>query len=340
MAFFRPFLLAALVPMSVAACGGDSTPGTITPEGTHYHYVANRALVPTTNAMAREYGLDIGAADKNVPDGTIDNQLGMVLGTLAGMGFKIQDTLDVAVSEGNIILLLDYQTKDLQTSSAAGIQALLGDKATAMPAACNAGETYTCNTATPPVCMGCGHHLAGTGMFGISASSPTNAALSGKIIGGTFTGGPGNITLQIALGGTMAITLNLIAAHAKLSGVTDTTVGSAILAGALTQEDLNTKVIPAIQQQLVPIIMRDCSALSTPPACGCMDGSTGKTVLGLFDTDPKDCSVTVAEIQNNSLIKSLLAPDVCSTATCAQPDALSLGIKLTAVKGAFTPAGQ
>ncbi|MDB4953158.1 MAG: hypothetical protein JWO36_727 [Myxococcales bacterium] len=330
MAFFRPSLLAALVPVSLVACSSSPSPDpVIVPEGTHYHFVANKALVPTTNATAREYGLDLGASDKNVPDGTVDNQLGMVLGTLAGMGFKIQDTLDLAVNEGSIILLVDFQTKDLQSSSAAGLQVLLGDKTTAMPMPCNGSADTTC-----------AHHLDGTGTFTIASNSPTNAALAGKIVGGVFTGGPGNITLQIALGGTQAITLNLIAARAKLTGVTDTTVGSAVLAGALTQDDLNTKVLPAIQQQLVPIIARDCTAPTMPPACGCVDGSTGKTILGLFDTTPKDCAVTVSEIQNNQLIKSLLAPDICSTASCVQPDALSLGIKLTAVKGTFTVAGQ
>ena len=329
MAFTRPFLLATLLSLSVVACGSDPQNTVITPEGTHHHYVANKALVPATNTLAKEYGLDLGASDSNKPDGTIDNQLGMVLSTLASMGFKLQESLDLAVNQGNIILLVDFQAKDLTSASAAGVQVYLGDKATAMPAPCNGSADMTC-----------AHHLAGTGMFTISASSPTNAALAGAIAGGTFAGGPGNITLQIALGGTGAITLDLIGARAKISGVTDTTIGSAILGGLLTQTDLNTKVLPAIQAQLGPIITRDCNMLTAPPGCGCTAGSTGRTLLDLFDKAPVDCAVSVAEIQANSLIHSLLAPDVCSTATCTQPDALSLGIKLTAVAGTFTPAGQ
>ena len=68
--------------------------------------------------------------------------------------------------------------------------------------------------------------------------------------------------------------------------------------------------------------------------CGCMSGSTGKTILNLFDTMPKNCAVTVEEIKNNSLIQSLLAPDV----TIDGKTALSLGIKATTVKGTF-PTG-
>jgi len=225
---FRPFLLAAAVslPMSLVACGGgDDQP---TPEGTHYHYVTNQVFIPTTNTQAREYGLDLNA------DGTVDNQLGMVLSTLAGMGFKLQDTIDTAVAEGSIILLVDFQTKDFTNTTAAGIQVFLGDMPT--PAACNGTETYD-----PVAKTGCKHHLDGNGSFSIDPNSPTDAALAGKIVNGTFTGGStkSNLSLQIALGGTDAIKLDLIGARAKASGITDSMIGTGtsggvILAGAVT----------------------------------------------------------------------------------------------------------
>lgn len=335
----RTILLAAaaLLP-SLAACGGDDG-GQPIPEGTHYHYVANKVFVPTTNTQAREYGLDLNA------DGTVDNQLGMVLSTLGSMGFDIQTTIDKAVATGSIILLADFQTKDFTNTTAAGVQVFLGSME--MPAACAAGETYNETTHT-----GCGHHLDGMGSFSIAANSPTNAALGGKIINGTFTGGPGDLSLQIALGGTDAIQLDLIGARAKASSITDTTIGSGtsggiVFAGAITKDDIDMKVIPAIATQLTPIIQRDCCGLSTSPggatcnptgtpACGCTADSTGKTILGLFDTTPKDCTVTVDEIKNNSLIVSLLSPDV----TINGKMALSLGIKATAVKATYTVAGQ
>jgi hypothetical protein len=319
MAFIRPYLLAALIPMSLVACGGDDGGGTVTPEGMHYHYVANKAFVPTNNNQARDYGLDLNG------DGTVDNQLGMVLGTLAGMGFDVQGTIDKAVNEGSIILLVDFQTKDFMNAAAAGLQVFLGTNP--VPPACNGSADTTC-----------GHHLDGNGMFSISADSPDNAALSGKLVNGTFTGGDqnSNVTLQIALGGTDAITLDLIGARAKVSGITETGMTSAVVGGALTQEDLNTKVLPAIKTQLDPVIARDCHMLTSPPDCGCDAGTTGKQILSLFDADPKDCKVTVPEIMNNALIKSLLAPDV----TLQGKMALSLGIKVTTVKGTFTVAGQ
>ena len=63
----------------------------------------------------------------------------MVLGTLAGMGFDIQGTIDTAVAEGSIILLVDFQTKDFTNTTAAGIQVFLGDEPDAAPP-CNGAE--------------------------------------------------------------------------------------------------------------------------------------------------------------------------------------------------------
>ncbi len=313
----RPYLLATL-SLTLVACGDDGG-STIIPEGEHYQFVSKSAAVPTNNNQAREYGLDLNG------DKTVDNQLGMVLGTLATMGFDIQGTIDEAVSEGSIILLVDFQTKDFTNTSAAGIQILLGDNPMPQP----------CTDPLMPTIPTCGKHLAGTGSFTISTSSPDTAALGGKIINGTFTGGPGDISLQIALGGTDAIQLDLIGARSKASGISANGLTSVILAGALTESDLNTKVIPAIATQLAPAIAEDCNMLASPPGCGCMAGSTGKTVLDLFDGgipgSMKNCAVSVEEIQQNSLIQSLLAPDV----TIDGVKALSLGIKVEGTKATF-----
>jgi hypothetical protein len=313
---FRPFLFAALIPMTFAACGGGDD-GQPTPEGMHYHYVANKVFVPTSSTESREYGLDLNG------DGTVDNQLGATLAALKSQGgFDVQTTIDTSVNEGSIILLADFQTKDFMTSSAAGIQVFLGKNP--MPAPCNGSADTTC-----------GHHLDGTGSFDIDPNGPQNAALAGKIVGGTFTGGPGNLSLQIAIGGTMPIQLDLIGAKVKASGISETGITSAILAGAVTKNDIDTKIIPAIAPQLETTIMRDCNMLTSPPGCGCTSGSTGATILSFFDAN-KDCMVTVDELKMNSLVMSLLQPDV----TIDGQMALSIVIKATTVKGTYTVAGE
>src|SRR5262249_39708956 len=150
-------------------------------------------------------------------DKSPDNQLGMVLGTLAGQGFDVQGAIKGAVDQGDIILLLDLQTKSYSSTGAAGLAIKLGDKATAMPAPCTGATDTTCR-----------HRLDGTGKFTFASGSPDDVAVAGKVVGGTFNGGPGNFSLQIALGGTQAIQLDLIGARAKASGMSDNGIESVV----------------------------------------------------------------------------------------------------------------
>jgi hypothetical protein len=139
----RALLLAALIPMSLAACGGGNE--TITPAGTHYKYVVNKALVPVTIAQANEYGLDLDG------NGKVDNALGNVISTLSTMGFDVQGTIDKSVLQGSLSLLVDMQTSDatFMSDSATGMAVFIGSNPT--PAACASGEMVTCTTATSSV---------------------------------------------------------------------------------------------------------------------------------------------------------------------------------------------
>ena len=204
----RPFLLAAMsaLPLSLVACGSSSGEGAIVPEGTHYGYVVSKVSVPAklSDLSGGTFSLDLGATKSNTPDGTKDNRLGEALQFLTMAGFKLQDTIDTAVNAGSILLLVDFQTKDFTSTNAAGLGVKLGVKATAMPA--------PCSSATDTVC---GHHLTGTGVFTVDPSSPTNALLGGKIVGGKFSGGPGDVSLQIAISaGSPPLTLSLLNARA------------------------------------------------------------------------------------------------------------------------------
>jgi hypothetical protein len=322
-----PLAVACILPLSAVACGGSDDDGPVVPEGTHYGYVVSQASVPENNTQARDFGLDLGAARSGTPDGIVDNQLGVVLGTLSGMGFEIQGTIDEAIAQGSIILLVDFQATDFMNTSAAGLGVKIG--ATAMPAPCTDPTDLTT----------CGQHLKGTGSFTIAASSPADALVAGPVVNGTFNGGPGNLALQIALGTTDPLTLNLLAARARATGISDTGITTLTVGGALTTEELNTQVLPAIQVQVAGLIERDCGTGGTPPSCGCAADSTAALILGLFDGTAagtvQDCTVSVEEIAGNFLIKGLLAPDVCSKDTCEAPDALSLGIQVQTVKGTF-----
>lgn len=104
-----------------------------------------------------------------------------------------------------------------------------------------------------------------------------------------------------------------------------------MIAGALSQAEVDTKFIPALHQNAVVQVMADCTG-TIPPDCGCAAGSTGRTYLNLFDTTPKNCAISLEEVRNNTLIQSLLAPDV----TIEGQTALSFGFGVSAVKAAYT----
>jgi hypothetical protein len=327
MASTRSFLLAACVlPLSLVACGGSADDSAVVPEGTHYGYVVSKASVPTSNTQATDFGLDIGASKSGTPDGLVDNRLGEVLGLLAGMGFDIQGTVDTAIAQGSIILLVDFQTKDFTNTSAAGFGVKIG--AMPVPAACT--------DPTDPTT--CGKHLTGSASFSIDPDSPADALVAGKIVNGTFNGGPGDISLQIALGSTEPITLSLLNARARATAISDTGM-TATVGGALSTSELMTQVIPAIGAQIEGVLDTECGTTRTLPTCGCPTGSTGADLLGLFDGDiagtADDCNISTEEIAGHALIKGLLGPDVCSTETCTAPDALSLGIQVQTVKATF-----
>jgi hypothetical protein len=324
--------LATTVSLSLAACGGgddggggtpDATPSTdapevIVPEGDHYQYVVSRLELP--DSINTQLKLDI--------DGTgPKNKLGAILAALAmnsGGSLDLQDSLDKSIRKGDITLLADFQTRDFASATKSGLRVYLGEIGS--PAAC----------ADPAVETTCGKHLEGTGMFTIQAGAPTDSLVAGSVVGGRFTGGPGKLKLQLALEGSK-IDLNLINAKAQIvaspTGI-DGAEARSIVAGAITKEELDNNVIPAISTTIGSIVDRDCPG-TVAPDCGCPAGSTGRVLAGLFDKMPADCAITTEEIKNSPFIKTLLGADLDLLPPAGVYDSLSVGVGVTAVKATY-----
>jgi hypothetical protein len=213
----RLFLLAACAgSLSLIACGGGGS-DTITPEGTHHQYVVSKvSAVPQGGHTTAELGLDVGGPRSSVPDGRVDNKLGDVLLFLSSLNsaLDVQATIDTAVTHGSVILLLDFQAKDF-TNSNAGLTVKFGS--TPNPPACNGQSDTTC-----------GHHLMGGASFQVASGSPSDVSLAGKLEGGTFNGGPGELSLEIAIGTTDPIVLPLVHARAKATGLSATGMSALI----------------------------------------------------------------------------------------------------------------
>ena len=271
----------------------------------HHHYVMNTLLVPMNNTQALDYGMDLNG------DQVVDNQLGMVMATLSGMGFEIQNATNASVDRGEIIELFDLGTDNFTTAAFASFNGFAG--ATPVPAPCNSAGDVVCR-----------HHLTGAGTFTIASTSPMNAALTGTIANGTLTTTAGHLLAPITLGfGGPPVYVTLIGARVQLSQASDPSITTMKLTGGITQSDIDTKVIPPMRDGIEAQVIKDCTALASPPQCGCASGSTGATYISLFDAN-QNCSVSLTEVKNNSLIASLSRPTSCSRASacrmaCARP---------------------
>jgi hypothetical protein len=306
----------AVASVGLFACGGgDDDDGGVVVEGEHHTYVVDSITVPDDNASSDALAFDLDG------DGDIDNQLGDVLIALkqaAGAGsFDLQASVDESVAQGDILLLADIQATDLSAAANAGLRVFFG--ANPNPAACT-DDTDTV----------CGHHLDGTGTFDV-ASDP-GGVVGGDIIASRFTGGPGDLALQISFSGTL-IEANLVAAKAEITGITATSFGDTKIGGGIPEDDLNNEVLPAVHMTLVDIVERDCTG--TGAMCGCMADSTGLTLLSIFPDELADCMMTLDELKNNSLVSTLLRPDI-DTDGDSMPDALSIGVGATGTAAVYT----
>ena len=322
-----PALVGAILSLGLLACGGGDDDdggdggGTVDPNGTNHTYVVSGVDLPTNASEAMALGLDIDGK----PNDGVDNQLGSVLGSIGALApsLNLQMSIDEQVNNGSLTLLVNLKATDLASAGGVGMWVYLAtDQIT--PAPCtNPDDATTCRK-----------HLAGTGMFTVDSTGPTDAKLVGTIMGGTFTGGPGTVTLQISLAGGAPIALPLQKARAEIKGISATGFGTGSkIGGAVTQTDINTTVIPAIGETVRTSFADSCMVGGTPPSCGCMSGSTGATLKNLFDKTPNDCMITDAEVM--SVVSGFLTPDIDLDGDGTN-DALSLGLGVTAVAGTFT----
>jgi len=294
---------AVVAVLGVAACGGDSGGGpadaspdavvrpdaaTVDPTGAHYNFVADSIIMPTSSSEATALGLDIDG------DGDVDNRLGAVVAALSGGGGgDVNVELQSQIDTGELILLANLQATSLGDAANTGLWVWKGDSP--MPA--------PCADATDTVCR---RHLDGTGTFTVAAADPEASLIVGAVAGGHVSGGPGFAKLEVPLGfASTPLTLELIGARVE-ADVSETGFANGRLAGAVTEDYIQSSVLPQLVAIMGDILAEDCTG--TSPSC-CEDGSSGEQIINLFDADG-DCDVSITELQQSSLLTSLLAPDV------------------------------
>lgn len=293
--------------------GPPDAPLVDAPTGPDFHYVVSEVDLPQNAAEAMQLGLDID----NKPNDGIDNQLGMVLGSISALApdLDVQGNTDTAVDRGETIVVV--QLRGMIAGGGLGMRTFEG--ANPVPAACNGpGDTV------------CGRHLAGTASFDLGTAA-TTVPIGGVVITNIFRGDGGTVVMPVSMGGA-PVWVTLRMAKAELTNLSPTSFQGKI-GGAVTMQDLNTQVIPAMAVSMRASFDQDCDVGGTPPNCGCAPSSTGETLRGLFDRSPSDCQISDAEVQ--SVVSGFLTPDIDMNLDGVN-DALSLGLGIRGVTGSFT----
>lgn len=305
--------------LGLAACGGDDGdgpgdgpggPGEIDPDGTHSQYVVSQVTIPANASAAAAAGRDIDG------DGQPDNVLGGLLGSLSSTaGLDIQTPVDESIELGEIILLASVKATDLTDADGVGTWVFFG--ANADPA--------------PP------DHLDGDATFNIAGDSPTNAVLAGDIMGGSLSVGPGDASIQIALSDAGTVRLDLKATQID-ADISAGAMSNGRITGAVTLDDIQNEVLPAVSNVLDDLIAEDCT-LSAEEGCCADPDSAGAAVLGFFDAN-EDCMVPLEELEANNLIQSTLFNPDLDLDDDGEEESLSIGLSFSAVGATFDlPAG-
>ncbi len=226
----------------VAACNvikptpaPTQTPAVPPATGVQYHFVTNKLLLPTTQALTQEFALNIdGDSQQN-----LDNKFGelLTLLTSASPGLDLQSTLDQEVSSGHLVSLHVVKADDPLNDLSVSWSIFLGQK-----------------TQSPP-------NFDGADKFTVDSAAPANTPIVGTLTNGHFTGGQGTARVQIFLLG-QPVDVNLIGMRLEAdTSATGCTNGK--LGGGVTVEDFRGNLLPAIADGLNQLITANQDAANT-----------------------------------------------------------------------------
>jgi hypothetical protein len=296
--------------------GGPDAGGAVT--GSYSHYVNASLSVgnSASDALALAFDLDNDSAHKK------DNELGSLLAGLKSTGYlDVNASIKTAVDAGDFVILHSVQATSLSASSSASWQVYIGDP-----------------LKNPDL-------TSGNGKFTIASSSPTNAKLAGSITGGLFSGGPGNVTLQLSVvPGQPAITIPLVSAHLEAQ-VSATGCMSGRLGGGIKKTDIDGVVIPALAAGLNARINADGNCKNDYNSCN----SQNKSILDFLDrmgTGNMDNQIQASEISTNPLIAGALKADVDLLDASGNlghdgvAESASIAVGFTCTKATFTAASE
>jgi hypothetical protein len=292
-------------------------------DGDYNHYATNAVILAMSQEEAEQQSFDLTG------DGTVDLGLTYLLPQIlpiVAQGVDVNAAIAEAITvDGSIVLLHSVRANALSQDSSVSWQVYLGNELTApLPA-----DQYT-----------------GNGSFSVSASSPTNAKLTGRIGptsgGSLFNGGPGTVSINLALEGLPPLTITLVSA--RIRSTVTATGGTGSLGGAITTKSLREQIFPFAVMVINDLIAED------PDAAG--------TIIDFLDNDaagqPGHGTIELEDLQNNALLTSVINayqidllndPDgdgegPIEPDTDGTPDSIPLAVGFSFVPAKFTAAGE
>jgi formylglycine-generating enzyme required for sulfatase activity len=244
--------------------------------------VVNGVLLPESDT---EYAFDLDGSGAK-------NQLGSIFNTIKPL-IDLEQEFQRELETGTHLMIFEVYTDSLAGDADARVQVHVGE---------DLDEDHQDN-------------FSGSEPLGLSDESPSGSVLHATTSGGRVDGGPGTITIPLPLIGPSLSELRLAHVLLEESGGQ---AWSGVLAGAITEDELYTVLLPAIANKLTELIGPG-SSLSQH------DKDAIKTV---FDTN-SDGVIEASELKNNPLVTWPL-PDV-DTDGDGKNDGHSMGIGFTAV---------
>jgi len=273
-------------------------------DGVPYEYVISDIYVP--QSLAEGVGVDYDG------NGSIDNKLSSLMSLLLGQSteFQINDNLDEGIAGGSLIVLGRIMAENFSGDPDLSVSLFQG--------------TFT-GTTTADI-------QAGTGTFTWDNTSPNVGTLCGRVYGvGMLQAGPGDVTLSLPVNENM--TLSLVLHHAKMEGIASAEGWTdMVIAGAALPEDLKNTIIPNYVDNVNAEILAD--PVGSQFILDTFDDACSTEIAGCAGNS--DCAadgvITEAELQCNSIINTILTPDV----TIDGVQYVSFGIRVQAVHADVT----
>ncbi len=282
------------------------------------HYATHSIMLPGTMSFA----IDIDGG------GRPQNQLKSIIGAISAAGFDLQGPVDMAVAAGKTVFLMDVATLDLK--DACGSLVVGTASPSPSPPRYDGNDHFTLDPNFAPADLS---ECAVAGNMSTIVPSKLKPAEVRQIF------------FALPLGGGI-LPLTVYGAHVQ-GRIDGNGILSGQIHGVIRKADIDGMIIPAIAQLLTDSIHADPT------------GGTSQTIIKLFEDmsnpisqnkckvaadccakSPTTCVILPAEVQANSLIQNVLAPDVQAFSggvwmpvpKGTQKDSLSVGIGFTAVR--------